>query len=470
MTPAFRLVASLALAALLTGCARQVTEVGDKKVLRVWHVWGGTMAEGFTSICNAYQAQHPEVQLRPVFAANDLATNQKFFTAVSAHRPPEVIFVDGPQVAPWAEWGALQPLTHLCEKAGLAAEDYFAPCWRQNLYKDEVWALTFCADPNFGFVWSKEAFREAGLDPERPPTTIEQLDRYAAALTRQEQKEIVQIGLIPWAQYGSANSMFTWGWAFGGEFFDYEAQRVTADNARVVEALKWMAEYAERYDVTKIASLQQGFGAAEQNPFITGKVAMMCLHIGGISDLARYAPDLDYGVTFIPAPPGGEQHSSWVGGWCVALPKGAQNHDEAWEFIRWLCATPEGTRLVGRETGLFPGYRPSPYFEEVRGKRHYDKFLQILEECRHQRPVMPVQARYMRELARAVDAVVYGEASAEEALAAAREATQRELDLIIGDRREQTTDARDGCACALRLPLARPGLGLAFWPGAAAGG
>ncbi|MCD6350830.1 MAG: extracellular solute-binding protein, partial [Armatimonadetes bacterium] len=200
---------------------------------------------------------------------------------------------------------------------------------------------------------------------------------------------------------------------------------------RVVKALEWMASYAKEYDVTKIASLQQGFGTAEQNPFITGKMAMQCLHIGGIADLARYAPDLDYGVTFIPAPPDGEQHSSWVGGWCVALPKGAHNRREAWDFVRWMCATPEGTRLVGEETGLFPGYKKSPYFKEVLGKKHYDKFFQILKECRHQRPVMPVQARYMRELARAVDAAIYGEATPQQALAKARQTTQSELDIVL---------------------------------------
>jgi len=418
--------------ALVGACGRQEAPAG-KKIVRVWHVWGGTMAEGFRKVCEAYQHKHPEVELRGVYAANDLATNQKFFTAVAAKRPPEVIFVDGPQVASWAEWGALMPL--MCRKAGIGPEDYFGPCWRQNEYRGDVWALTFCADPNFGFAWNKQVFREAGLDPNRPPHTIEELNRLARATTKRKGPELVRIGLIPWAQYGPANSIFTWGWAFGGDFFDYESQRITCDDPKVVKALEWMASFAKEYDVTKVSSLAQTFGSAEQNPFITGKVAMMCLHIGGIADLARYAPNLDYGVTWIPAPPDGEQHSSWVGGWCVAIPRGAQNVAEAWEFVRWLCASGEGSALVGRHTGLFPGLKASPYFRQVRGRKHYGMFFQILQECRHQRPVMPVQARYMRELARAVEAAVYGKAAPKEALEEARIATQRELDLIVRNQR-----------------------------------
>jgi ABC-type glycerol-3-phosphate transport system substrate-binding protein len=261
---------------------------------------------------------------------------------------------------------------------------------------------------------------------------MEELDRYAERLTKMNGAEIVQIGLIPWGQYGAANSMFTWGWAFGGSFYDPVASRLTADDPKTVAALQWMASYAKKYDVTKIAGLEKGFGAAEQNPFITGKVAMMCLHIGSIADLARYAPNLDYGVTFLPHPPGGEEHSSWIGGWCMAVPKGAANTREAWDFIRWMCATRDGTKAVGEATGLFPGYRTSPYLAEVRERKHYDRFLQILEECKHQRPVMPVQARFMREMARAVDAAVYGKATPQEALAKATATTQRELDTITG--------------------------------------
>jgi multiple sugar transport system substrate-binding protein len=425
------LVATLALVACAASCAWRRDGADGKTVLRVWHVWGGTMAEGFTKTVDAFRDSHPDIDVRLVFAANDLATNQKFFTAVAARRPPDVIFVDGPQVAPWAEWGALESLTARCKAAGIAQDDYFAPCWRQNLYRGDVWALTFCADPNFGFVWNKQAFRDAGLDPERPPTTMEELDAYAERLTKEEQGAIVQIGLIPWAQYGGANSMFTWGWAFGGAFYDYERDRITADDPRVIDALRWIGSYAEKYGVGRIGALQQTFGSAEQNPFCAGKVALMCLHISGVQEIDRYAPDLDYGVGFIPAPPDGEQRSSWVGGWCIAIPRGAKNQDAGWEFMRWLCHDPEATRLLGENTGLFPGLKTSPYFDQIRDKPYYGAFLRILEECRHQRPVMPVQAFYMRALERAVDDVIYGKRSPEAALAKARESAQRELDLVL---------------------------------------
>lgn len=423
----------------LFGCLKERPEDRTRDgrlILTVWHPWGGTQSEAIEAILREFEKAHPEIDVRPLFTPNNLSNNQKFFTSIAAKKPPDVVFVDGPQVAEWAEQGALSPLDTWIEKSRISKEDYFPPCWAQNEYRGHVWAMTYCADPNFAFVWNKKDFRDAGLDPEKPPVTIADVDRLVRKLNKWEGRgagrELVRIGLIPWAQYGSANSLFTWGWAFGGSFYDPERQLVTCDDPRIVKALEWMCSYAKEYDVEKIASLQAGFGTAELNPFYVGKLSMGCLHISGIEEIKKYAPNLEFGMTYIPAPPDGEQHSSWVGGWCMAMPKGSRHPKEAWELIRWMCADPAGTTVVGRKAGLFPGYRKSPYLAEVRGKPGYGMFLRILEECRHQRPVMPAQAYYMGALQRAVDDAIYGKKSPRQALTDARIETQRELDLVLG--------------------------------------
>ncbi len=424
--------AGAALSAAGAGCrhAGPAVRTGDR-VLTVWHAWGGVMGPRFEKVARAFEAAHPGVKLRLVFTQNNLSANQKFFTSVAAGTPPDVTFVDGPQVASWAEWGALEPLGERVRAAGIRSDDFFPPTWAQTAYRDDVWALTYCADPNFGFAWNREAFRKAGLDPDRPPADIEGLTELSHALTRADGGTLRQIGMIPWAQYGPANSIFTWGWAFGGEFYDPAARRISADHPRVVRALEWMVSFAEKYDPARIASLAQGFGTAEQNPFYSGKLAMQCLHIGGIRDIERYAPGLDYGITFIPAPPDGEARSSWVGGWCMSIPRGARHPDEAWELIRWLCHSPQGTATVGAETGLFPGMRHSTHLDVARKRPYYGDYVRILEQSRHQRPVMPVQAYYMRELQRAVESAVYGRLRPAEALALARKNTQAELEMVL---------------------------------------
>lgn len=427
----------LALCILLQGChASRITHHDSRIVITMWHPWGGTQSEALESIVKDFEAAHPNIDVKPLFTPNNLSNNQKFFTSVAAKRPPDVVFVDGPQVAEWAEQGALVELDDDIRAAGIKQTDYFLPCWEQNEYRSHIYALTYCADPNFAFVWNKKDFRDAGLDPSVGPRSIEELDQYVRRLNHWEgtgrNRRLSRVGLIPWAQYGSANSIFTWGWAFGGSFYDPKRHLITCDDPRIVRALEWMCTYAREFNVSKIAGLQAGFGTAELNPLYIGKLSVSCLHISGVEEIKKYAPNLEYGMTYIPSPPGGEPHSSWVGGWCMAIPKGSRHPKEAWELLRWLCADPRGTTAVGKETGLFPGYRKSPYFDRIRNKPGYGMFLKILEECRHQRPVMPAQAYYMGALQRAVDNAIYGKKTPRQALIDARIETQRELNLVLG--------------------------------------
>lgn len=435
--------------------------------IQLWHPWGGPMLEAYQRNIDAFNAARDDMAVRGLYVPNDMSSNQKFFTAVIGNCAPDVIFVDGPQVAEWAERGLLVPLDDLLREAGHDVEqlrgEFYDPCWDQCVYRGKVWALTFCADPNFCFFWNKKAIRSgiaagdidpAVVDPERPPATVAELDAWNRAVTKARQTstgpQLERLGLVPWGVYGNANSIFTWGVAFGGSFYqdDPRSPRVTADDPRNVAALDWMAQYARQYGYGRISSLQSSFGSAEQNPFILGKQVIQLGHLSMIADLEQYAPDLEVGMSPIPQGPGGQPNPAWVGGWALAIPAGVTDparRRAALDFILWSCASNEGTSLEVRTSRNLPAWRPSPFFAEVRARqdeprmRRLVPFLDILETSRYQRPVMPAQARYMDELSRAVDRVIRGDTNpatgrpwtAEEALREATQRTQRHLDLML---------------------------------------
>ena len=163
-------------------------------------------------------------------------------------------------------------------------------------------------------------------------------------------------------------------------------------------------------------------------------MAKCCRLSSVLDDIKSYGPNRVFGITFIPSPAGGESHSSWVGGWCIGIPKGCKHPKEAWEFIKWCCHDAKGTEAVGHMQSLLPGCRISPFIEEVRKRPGYDQFLSIMEQCRHQRPVMPAQSFYMGSLDRAVDYSIYGTMTPKEALEKSTKETQAELDLRLAGR------------------------------------
>jgi len=460
---ALAVVGALLLLVFLVGYRPADSSAGGKRiVIQVWHPWGGPILEAYQRGIECFELTHPGIACRPLYIPNDLSNSQKFYTAVIGNCAPEVTFVDGPQVAEWAERGLLTPLDDLLKEAGEDPEklrqEFFEPCWKQCFYRGKTYALTYCADPNFCFFWNKDALRKAVaageippgvVDPEKAPATLEELDRYNDAVTKVRQtgagEQLERIGLVPWGVYGLANSIFTWGWAFGGEFYDPATDKITANHPKVVQALEWMCHYARTYNYEHISTLQSSFGSAEQNPFIVGKQVMQLMHLSGIADLEQYAPRLEYGMAPIPQPAGGEYNSSWVGGWTLAIPVGVTDpvrRKAALEFILWSCAKPEGTTLGLRTARNFPGWKPSPFFAEARKDPRFAMFIQILENCKHQRPVMPAQAFYMNELNRAVDKAVRAEKkpggapfSAKELLDEATWRTQQYLDRIRARRK-----------------------------------
>jgi multiple sugar transport system substrate-binding protein len=417
----------------LTGKSESVMD--GRTVLHLWHPWGGPTGDEFRKFLLQYNATNKTSYIDGLFTPNDLSANQKFFLSVAGGSPPEITFVDGPQVAEWAARGALEPLDDLMAEFGVSNSDFWEPCARENQYRGKTYALTYCADPNFALAWNKDLFKKAGLDPERPPRTLQEMDDMAAKLTTFDARgDIDTIGLIPWGVYGSENSMFTWGWCFGGEFFDPESNQVTCTSPGVLRALRWMLSYANKYDIVKIASFQQSqqaFGTGPLDPFLTGKVAFLPVHIITVRLYEKYKPDLDYGLAPLPSlTPETAGSGSWVGGWCIGIPKGSKHRKEAFEFMEWLCCSDEGTVSSYNTTGSFPGFMRSAVLAEAEKDPKRKIFLDILKHTKHQRPVMPAQAYYMGALRRTVDNVLRGIQEPEAALKEVQDLTQKELERV----------------------------------------
>ncbi|MBQ7526093.1 MAG: extracellular solute-binding protein [Abditibacteriota bacterium] len=425
-------------AVLIAGCGAKKEEAKKDGVteITVWHPWGGTEKELFDKVVAEYNRTHKNIRVHAVFVPNDTSNSQKIFTSVAAGKVPDLSVVDGPQVVSWAAQGALMSIDKYMKQAGLTRDDFFHPAYDEMLYHGEVYALHYSADPNFMMGYNKAVFREVGLDPEKPPRTIKELEEVDRKVRKLDPKTgvITRMGMIPWQQNFPPNAMFIWGYAFGGSFYDEKTHTVTADDPHIVAALDWIGKMAKEYDAKKIAAFTNGFGSKDQNAFYIGKVVMTCVSPGSLVDIQRYAPNLDYGVAPWPAPEDGEYGAAWMGGWCFGLLKGCKHPDEAWNFLRWMAADPIGTKAVFDIHKAMPAYVKSKAYEEMKPDSPYRPFYEILKSCKHQRPVMPAQALLMGQLGIAVDKVIYGTDTAEHALQQVNKLVQSELDLrLAGD-------------------------------------
>ena len=349
-----------------------------------------------------------------------MQNDTKTIRAITAGVPPDAFFLWNPNyLGPLAANGAIECLDGRFRKSGLKEQDFVPASLGMCRCRGRLYAMPLLLDDNALF-WNKDAFREVGLDPERPPRTLEELANYAVRLTKRDARgRILRLGLQP-PQPQIVCS------AFGGRFIDESTGRITANCQGNIDGFRWLERLYNRLGGhIEVNTFTAGFGQGQgpQHPFFVGKVAMMVSGEWIPSWVERYAPKLDYGIAPFPYPRNRPQlaGTTWLGGNPICIPTGAEHPDEAWMFIKWL-QTPEVQEAFAEAINNVPNIRSvlaSPKLTTgSRAKVNFGKMLAIAGSTNARYlPPHPAASAYQYELTAAFDAVMFGRKTPERALA-----------------------------------------------------
>jgi multiple sugar transport system substrate-binding protein len=411
---------------------------GRKTVLEFYSVFGNSDAVGWVKLAERFEQAQSTIGIRITYApssGSNGSDNPKLLTAIAGNNAPDIAHVVPFATPQWADLGVMTDLSPYMKAANLTSDDFWSAAWHDMTYQGKTWQLQCNADPNFPFFWNKNLFAEAGLDPERPPQTIDEVDEYSARINKSTGGHISRIGIIPWDNYGASNSLFTWGWSFGGEFYDEQKEEVTPDNEYVVKALEWFVRSAQKVGGPDKVSISPP--NLQLHPFSTGNLGMSPMVAANTRDVVKAMPDMKIGAGLLPYQAPGAQApgaGGWIGGWSVFIPQGARNPDAAWEFIKWFSATPEGTSAFWQSIGALPGYRKAPILDEVQKDPIMGAFYQTLITAKHSRPSIPISSFYTDQLDLKVGEAIYGKNSPLQALKEARENTMKEWERYKRER------------------------------------
>lgn len=404
---------------------------GGRVELTYWARHTGHEYEADRRLVEEYNRSQDRVRVRPLPIGYNL---EKIVTGIVTGTPPDVMTISNDMLLELAWQGAFLPLDRLAAERGLREQDYFPSCWRAGHINGRLYALAVTSD-SYLLLYNKGAFREAGLDPDRPPRTLDELDAYADRLTRHGPKgEIQRMGFVPWIMWD--HSMM-YGWMFGGKWYDARTGRVTPTDPAILRSLEWQRTYARKYDINKIMSFQQGFGSyfSAMSPFYAGKVAMIVEGEWQVTFTKKYAPKLDWGAAPMPPPPGGRIASS--GGLVLfAIPVGSRHPREAADYIAWYSAAKRrgATPLSDFNYAIhnLPARRAAAAEERFIGDPKFRPFVELLlNDQVHNDPPIPDIMLYTDAIDTAREQVIRFQ---KEPLAAMREVqgkAQRELDRIL---------------------------------------
>jgi multiple sugar transport system substrate-binding protein len=403
----------------------------EKAPVLLWTASTADSLESQQRIVDEFNAQSEDVAVTlEQIPPGEVTDSAKLITAVRGGTGPDVYFLDRFIVAERAANGLLQDLTQLLEDNGAdpALGDHIGFAAAEATYNGAPFALPFDTDVR-ALYYNIDLLNAAGIDPEPfdaangPMTWDAFKEAITAANTDNESGDnFAQMGFVP---YFNQAWHYTYGFSWGADFFDEDACEVTPNTEEMIAAAQFVYDWCAEMDPAKVQAFIQAAmrpGAPPQeSPWTQGRLASMVTGDWQIASNVNYAPDMEYGITYIPTPTEGGESATWAGGWSMVIPQGAKEPDAAIKFMLYACGEP-GQRIYTEDTAHVPTLLALQEDASLFDDRHRF-FVDELLPTTNNRPPLPVGAKYWDELTAAWQKIYLNEEEPEPALTTAKDNT-----------------------------------------------
>ena len=337
--------------ALVVGCAQpgQAPDGGQRIKLVYFNARGAEPSE--RKLIARYQQDHPDIQIEYQASTAMSAPSDTDAIANLIFNVQAGIEVDVSKVEVTRTPLALLPAhaaIELTSIGGQAVTDRLAQLLNNNLaqVKGGIWSLPYEYDP-FGYVYNADMFKAAGLDPDQPPRTWDEL-RTAATALKSTYPDV-------WPICHPINNLskiqpFVWG--AGGTYFDQDVLPTKADftNPGMRAAYGFMREWAKN-DWMNTEELSGP-------KTVQWMVSRQCAGMDGSTNLAMQLrandPDTDWRAAPLVSMDASHQMVNFSGGSALIIPSTSKHPKEALDFMMWLTDVPAQRLKWGldRDLGL----------------------------------------------------------------------------------------------------------------------
>jgi ABC-type glycerol-3-phosphate transport system substrate-binding protein len=416
MRVSLTLLLSSLLLVLTTSCQdRQGGTRSDGRVtLTFWHSFVSSTIPALEELLERFEQENPGIRIEAQYIPTGDALVQKLVTAVQSGSAPDISWVRSHYMGDLVEADAIHEMAPFIDGPNGLTEEEMADIY-PALIQYASWQGTMYSMPmeatNLGILYNKDHFREAGLDPERPPQTWAQMREYVQKLTRDENGDgkMERVGFmvpaVPADGPQGAYMMWQWTpflWQAGGYLIDEAQTEVLFGGEAGVRALSF---WKDLYELQNL----RNFTNVPEPAFVSGQASMM---LDGPWSLPRYPrtlANIDWGIAWLPEGP--QKRATVVAGEYLAIFKQSEHPDEAWTFLKWILqpevqafwAMASGYLPVRRSVLEVPAFRS--FLDENPGHKAYVEQMQFAQS---QRPMDFHAVEIQRNLARALEQAMVG--------------------------------------------------------------
>lgn len=355
------------MAMILTSCSggssskKETTEIDFYFPVAV----GGEVANIVEGLAEDFEEENPDIKVNAKFGGSYAETMTQVMASAQSGNPPELAVLFSIDLFTLIENDLIEELTPLFDDELL--DDFYEGFMSNSQIDDHVWSLPFQRS-TIVLYYNKDAFEEAGLDPERPPETWDELVEYGEALTIDDGK--TQWGLeIPSTDYQY--------WMLQALALETEDNIMSDDGKETFfdapytkEAMQFYLDLGQKHQIMPKGVTEW---ATVPSDFLSEDTAMMYHTTGNLSEVKDKA-EFDFGVSFLPA---NNQYGSPTGGGNLYLFKDIDDdkRDAAIKFMEFL-TEPERVAEWSIDTG-YVATRESAYDTDIL-KEYVDDFPEAI--------------------------------------------------------------------------------------------
>ena len=295
----------------------------EKTVVEFWNVFTGSDGDILRGIVDQYNAENTDnIEIKMDIMPND-QLQQKLPASIATETAPDLVLFGVENIGPYVNNDALEDISDFWDTASVDKSNFL----------DNVVELSYIDGKLFGtpmqynvsyLYWNKDLFEAAGLDPEKAPATLTELEEYAIKLTDPSKN---QFGLA--LPIGVTYMQFLW--ANGGDSNEPTTNTNLLDSKANLETLAWMQNLTVNEKVTP-ASIT---GPEADVMLQAGQVAMYMSGPWQINGLREQG--INFGIA--PCVAGSDGAYSPAGGCSYVIPKGTDEKQKlaAYKFMKyWL--------------------------------------------------------------------------------------------------------------------------------------
>jgi multiple sugar transport system substrate-binding protein len=425
------------------GAALPATQ--DQVTVTFWTPGGSpAYCEVHAEIAADYTAENPSTVIDFQCGTGQEQFMERFLGSIAAGNPPEATVLWDSPVSLGVR-GSLLPIDELMANSQFSqVENWPAGVLQSCQFGGRTFGLPVAA-PSYSMWYNQDLFDAKGIPSDRAsfPKTWDELRALSKEFTEWDGDRLVTAGFVPWYD---ENTLPIWSALNGGQIYDGANQRYTIDAEPNVEMMEFVIawldeEYRGDINLVERAGAWAGYPSDDGLPprFQMGQLAMMEWGSWGMGDFYAYGDVAfnNWGVAPYPVGPSGtEPVSGYWPNW-LAIPNGTDYPEEAFGYLDYLSGVG-----IAKWFSVIPDLPANSQVPEVVPEvalEHRDQ--EIAEDVtaffRAQLEVAtpmwdsPVQSFAIDQLDTALEQIMTKSASPSDALAAAQQACQAELESVV---------------------------------------